>query len=135
MLQPRQPSPEEQLITARILWMGLTMSMIVYGFALFTTGKISRVEELSQVPSEIQIAALLANVISIIVYYIYKNKVQAEKDFQKKLPLYIVCWALNEMIVLAGFIAVFLTDDGNALIYLTNLMIGLTTNVLCFPKK
>lgn len=126
MLQPRQPSPQEQLITLRIVWAALTMSMFLYGFVLFTTGKISRVEELTQVPSEIQVAALLANVISFGVYYLYKNR--------KNNQSLIICWALSEFIVIAGFIAVFITDDGNALIYLTNLLIGFTLNLLCFPR-
>lgn len=135
MLQPHQPSPEQQLITLRIMWAALTMSMFIYGFVLFTTGKISRVEELSQVPTEIQYGALFANVIAFVVYFIFKNKAQPEKNLQKKTPLLVVCWALSEAIVLMGFIAVFITDDGNALIYLTNLFIGVTLNVLCFPRK
>lgn len=126
MLQPRQPSPQEQLITLRIVWSSLTMSMFLYGLILFMTGKISRVEELTQVPSEIQIMALLANVISFGVYYLYKNR--------KNNQSLIICWALSEFIVIAGFTAVFITDDGNALIYLTNLLIGFTLNLLCFPR-
>lgn len=135
MLQPRQSDNDQRLMTARIVWAALTMSMFMYGFALFTTGKLSRAEELIGVPSAIQYIALLANVIGLVTFFIYKNKVVTERDFEKRFPLYIVCWALNESIVLLGFIAVFLTDDGNGLIYLTNLLIGFSSNVLCFPKK
>lgn len=135
MLQPRQSDNDQRLMTARIVWAALTMSMFMSGFALFTTGKLSRAEELIGVPSAIQYIALLANVIGLVTFFIYKNKVVTERDFEKRFPLYIVCWALNESIVLLGFIAVFLTDDGNGLIYLTNLLIGFSSNVLCFPKK
>lgn len=135
MLQPRQSDNDQRLMTARIVWGALTMSMFMYGFVLFTTGKLSRAEELTSVPTAIQYIALLANVIGLVTFYIYKNKVITERDFEKRFPLYIVCWALNESIVLFGFIAVFLTDDGNGLIYLTNLLIGFSSNILCFPKK
>lgn len=135
MLQPHRPSPDQQLITSRILWGALTMSMLLYGFVLFTLGRITHIEELSQVPSLFQYIAVAANVIAFGVYYIYKNKIAPEKDFQRKFPLYILCWALDEAIVLCGFLAVFVTADGNGFLYLVNLLIGLTVNVLTFPKN
>lgn len=135
MLQPHRPSADQQLITARILWAALTMSMFIYGFVLFTTGMVSHVEELSGVPTPIQIVALLSNVIAFGVYYFYKNKVLPERDIQRRFPLYIVCWALNEFVVICGFLAVFVTNDGNGVLYVMNLLIALTGNILSFPKK
>jgi drug/metabolite transporter (DMT)-like permease len=109
--------------------------MFVYGFVLFTTGKLSHFEELSSVPSLFQYLAIVANVIVLGVYYLYKNKVLPERDIQRRFPLYIICWALNEVVVLWGFLAVFMTNDGNGFLYVVNLAIALTGNILTFPKK
>lgn len=135
MLQPRNPSLNQQLMTARILWGALTMSMIVYGLVLVVIGRISRIEELSNIPNTFQFFALMANTLGLVVYYLYKNKIAPEKNFQNRFPFYIICWALDEAIVLVGFAAVLLTEDGNGLLYATNLLVGLTANVLCFPRK
>lgn len=135
MLQPHQPSADQQLITARILWAALTMSMFIYGFVLFTTGMISHIEELSNAPTPIQLVALFSNVIVLGVYFLYKNKVQPERNIQRRFPFYIVCWALNESVAIMGFVAVFMTNDGNAALYVMNLAIALVGNILTFPKK
>ena len=135
MLQPRQSTPDQQLITARIIWAALTMSMIFYGVVLFVTGKVSRLEELSTVPTLFQYIAIMGNLIALGVYWFFKNKVVTEPVFERRFSFYIVCWAMSEAIVLLGFMAVFLTDDGNGFLYLTNLLVGLTSNIVCFPKK
>ena len=135
MLQPQKPTLDQQLMTARIMWGALTMSMFMYGLVLVIIGRISRIEELTNIPDSFQFFALMANTLGLVVYYIYKNKIASEKNFQNRFPFYIICWALNEAIVLLGFATVFITGDGNGLIYAANLLVGVTANVLCFPRK
>lgn len=135
MLPPLKPDPSQQLVTARICWFVLTLSMFTYGLALFIAGKLSHVEELSSVPGPVEIGAILANTLALVIFYILKNKVAGNFDFTRKFGWYVSCWALSEFIVIAGFIAVFIKGDGNGFIYLTNLLVGIVSITLSFPRK
>lgn len=135
MLQPRHSENEQQLQVARILWAALNFSMIVYGVVLYTSGKISRIEAPSVNLQTIEMLALAANGMGLIVYFFYKSRVQTEPTLQKRFTGYIVCWALNEAITLMGFVAVFVGDSGNAFFYIANLVVAITGNLLTFPRK
>ncbi len=135
MLQPRHSESDQQLIVARMLWGALTFSMIIYGVVLFITGKVSAVALPSGELQPIEMIALAANGTAIAVYMFYKNSVETQATIEKRFTGYIICWALNESIVLFGFVAVFIGGSGNAFFYLANLMVALTGNLLTFPKK
>lgn len=135
MLQPHQPSPEQQFISSRIVWAGLTMSMLLYGLALFVTQKVTHVAWPSGETTPLGYLALAGNLIAVGVVFFYKNNVQPEKEFSKKFTPYVICWALAEAIVILGFAAVFTAQDGNGFHYVTNLLVGITANIFCFPKK
>ena len=71
MLQPRQSEQEQQLNVARILWAALNFSMIIYGVMLYTTGKISRVEPPTGSLQPIEMIALLANGLAVLVFFFF----------------------------------------------------------------
>ena len=135
MLQPRQSGPEHQLAIAKILWTALTVSMFLYGAILFTSGKLSGVFVPQGELLPIEQAALSMNLLAIFVFWFHKNKVSGAVDIDRRMTGQIICWALSEAIVTLGFISVFITDQGNALVYLTNLCIGFSINALTFPKQ
>ena len=118
-----------------IIWSALTMSMFLYGVVLFILGKVSAVYIPTGNFRPLEYAAISANVAVFYVLFLYRQKVVSQIDPQKKNTLNIVCWAMNEWIVLVGFIAVFTSQDGNAFFYLTNLAVSVTGNLLTFPRK
>ncbi len=134
MLQPQQPQAEP-LMVARIIWAALSFSTLLYGFVLFTTGKVSGVFVPEGELLPIEILAMGANLIALAVFFFHKNSVAPMKDFQKKFSGYIICWAMNESIAIIGFLAVFMSESGNGFYYVTNVAVALTGNLLTFPRK
>ncbi len=134
MLQP-QKSLFDPMLTARILWVALSFSTLLYGFVLYSAGKVSGVFIPQNDLAPIEMAALAMNFVALLVLSFHKNKVVPQKDFQKKITGYILCWALNESIAIFGFAAVFTSESGNAFFYVTNLAVALTSNVFTFPRK
>ena len=122
-------------MTSRIIWGALTMSMLMYGFVLFQLGKVSAVFFPTGDLQPLEMAALAVNAVAIVTFFIHKSRIVILKDFQQKMPMYIVCWALHEMIVLLAFLAIFTSENGNGFFYLANLLVALAGNVMTFPKK
>ncbi len=134
MLQPRQ-SQADPLMVSRMLWGALCLSTLIYGFVLFTTGKVSGVFFPQGELLPVEMAAMAMNLVALGVFFFHKNSVVPQKDFQKKFPGYIVCWAMNESIAIVGFVAVFITETGNGFFYVTNVAVALISNLLTLPKK
>ncbi len=134
MLQPQQPQADP-LIVSRIIWGALSFSTLIYGFVLFTTGKVSGVLVPQGELLPIEMAAMGANLIALAVFFFHKNSVAPIKDFQKKFTGYVMCWAMNESIAIIGFLAVFMSETGNGFFYVTNVAVALTGNILTFPRK
>jgi len=109
--------------------------MLFYGGVLYTSGKISGIFLPQGDLFPLEIVAIAMNALAIFVFWYFRNYVTGTADPNKKLSGYIICWALNEAIVLFGFIAVYLPDLGNGFFYATNLIVALTSNLLTFPRK
>lgn len=134
MLQPQRPQ-FDPILTACILWGALSFSTLLYGFVLYTTGKVSGVFIPQSELTPLETVALAMNFVALLVLFVHKNNVVPQKDFQKKFIGYILCWALNESIAIFGFVAVFTSEGGNAFFYVTNLAVALTSNIFTFPRK
>ncbi len=130
-----QPPEDQQLMTARIVWAALTISGIIYGFILFTLGKVQGISMPAGDLDTLQIAAIGANLIAFVTFYFHKDRIVPNRDFQKKFTGYVLCWALNETIVIAGFLAVFTSESGNAFFYVSNAAVAISANLLTFPRK
>ena len=134
MLQPQQPQADP-LMVSRIIWAALSFSTLIYGFVLFTTGKVSGIFVPQGGLLPIEMVAMGVNIIALAVFFFYKNSVAPVKEFEKKFSGYVICWALNESIAIVGFLAVFMSDSGNGFFYVTNVAVALTGNLLTFPRK
>lgn len=135
MLQPKQSTDDQALMVTRLIWGALSLSMVMYGFVLFQLGKVSAVYVPAGNLQPLEMLALGANAIAIFTFLLHKNQIQGGKEFQKKMPLYIICWALNELIVLVAFVATFIGESGNGFFYLANFTVGIFANILTFPRK
>ncbi len=135
MLQPQQTTDDQALMTSRIIWGALTFSMLMYGFVLFQLGKVSAIFLPGNVLEPLEVAALAANGMAIVTFMLHKTKIVPIKSFQQRFTLYIVCWALNEAIVLVAFAATFVGESGNGFFYLANLTVAMAGNLLTFPRK
>lgn len=123
----------DPLVTAKILWGALTMSPVMFGVVLFITGKVTDMT-LPESCTPLEIVALFANLILLVTYFIHDKKIRPLTDLQKRLPLYIVCWALHESIALIAFVAVFTGTPGHFMIFALNLAVSIVGNLITMPK-
>lgn len=130
-----QSADQQQLMTARILWGALTFSILIYSIVLSVLGKLVTVTLPTGELTPIQYVALGANALAIVTYLLHKQLVLSQREMQQRLPGYITCWAMNESIAIFGFVAVFLSEEGNGFFYVANAMVAVTGNLLTFPKK
>lgn len=130
-----QPKSQEALTTSRVLWGALSFSIFLYGFVLFFVGKISGVFLPTGDIPPLGLVALAANLVVVGTYGFHQTSILPMREMNQKLSRYIICWALNESVALAGFIAVFMLNDGNGFYYLANALVALVGNLLTFPRK
>lgn len=133
MLQPMTAPKQDPFMVAKILWGALNASLVMYGGMLIFLGKITHITWPESL-SDLDKIALAASAIVLITFSL-QSKIKSEPTVEKKLPLWIVTWALHEAIALMGFLAVFTSESGNGLFFVMNFVIAVTANVLTFPKK
>lgn len=124
----------DPLLTSKILWIALTMSILIYGVMLYLVKK-DVVFTFPDTYSPLELVALMANLILFVTFGIHEKVVKKTTDLQKKTSLYIVCWALNEVIAILAFVAVFTASPGHMLIFAVNVMTALFGNLIMFPRK
>ena len=125
------PAP---LLTARIVWSTLTFSTFLYGFILLNSGK-DLIFKIPESYSHLETIALLSGLILFITLNIHEKRVRPLTSMSRRFPMYVICWALHETMVVLAFVAVITAESGNLLIYAINLVLALFGNVLTFPKE
>ncbi len=125
--------PTSPLLTARLIWVALNFSMLLYGFALFTLGKLQSIY-IPQNYSPLDMAALASSLILIFTFTMNQDRIRHMKSMEQRLTPYIICWALHEIMVLLAFAAVF-QGSGNTFVYAINLTLALIGNIITFPKE
>lgn len=128
-----QQEVAQPLLTSRIVWGALMFSTLVYGFVLFTSGK----DIVFKVPvsyEPMELGALLTGLILFITFNISEKKIKPLKEMEKRFPYYVLCWALHEIIVVSAFVAVFLGNPGNMLIFGVNIILAWFGNIITFPR-
>lgn len=123
------------LLRAKIIWGALCASMIFYGVVLFLVERMTYFEVVMSPESFIEKLALASTLVLFVTFVIKSKLIDPQKDFQKRLPLYIACWALHEGMLCLGFVAVFLAENGNGFYYVVNLVMALIGNFILFPKQ
>lgn len=126
---------QSTLPVAYIIWGALSFSMIVYGAVLYITGKISFWSVPAGTLQPLEMAALAMNLVMPITFFLYRSQVEPQKDFQKKFPMMVVCWAMNESIAVMAFAATFVGETGNGFFYSVNLAVALLGNFLTRPQS
>jgi hypothetical protein len=129
----KQTEVVQPLLTLKIIWCALNFSMVLYGFALFMTGK----EIVFKVPESYsagEILALCSTMLLFVTYNIHEKKIKSLTSINDRFHLYIKCWALHEGIAGLAFVAVLLGNPGNMLIYTVNFVMAVFGNILTFPK-
>ena len=120
-LRPNQnPNPNMQI---KFIWGALTFSMIFYTIILFVLGKFNGF----RIPSEltpIESVSLSSLFLTYVSFSMFKRQSNM-----------IVCLALNESVVIFGFLATYLSAEGNGFFIIANLLVGLGANVMMFPKE
>lgn len=122
------------LFTSRLIWGALSFSLLFYGFILFELGKASFVR-IPETYTMLEILALGMGLILIVTLWIHEKKVKPEPDMNKRFPFYVICWALNEVMVVVAFAAIIGSENGNGFVYVTNFILALLGNLIMFPVK
>ncbi len=130
-----QPNPHQAEQTTKLIWSALSFSMIIYGFVLFQLGKITYLSFPSGALSEFQMISLIAGIVVVGTTFFHHSKIRPEPDFHKRLPRYILCWAVNEGTVILAFAATFSAEQPNGFFYVVNVVIALFGNILTYPKS
>lgn len=134
MLQPHAPRPAD-IKTARIVWMALTASTLIYVFILFQLQKITGVWMPEGEILPLQKLGLSATLILAGTFFYHSAKIVTIKSFQEKFVHYILVWALNEMVVIIAFAGSFLSETGNGFFMLVNTSLAILANIVMFPKE
>jgi hypothetical protein len=119
----------------KIIWGALTFSILLYGFVLYLTQKITFFAAPEGALQPLEMLALGYNFMAIVSLVIHRTVLTKKKSLSERFPLYIVCWALNESIAILAFGATFVEETGNSFFFVTNAFIALTANFLTFPKE
>jgi asparagine N-glycosylation enzyme membrane subunit Stt3 len=123
---------EARILTMRILWFGMLMSVAVYFvFTLFTTRK----ENLEPNPT-ISLTLLCVAVLMVLVAFLIKSKLLSNAVDQQNTVMvqqaYIVTWAITEVAALLGLLDFFLTTDRYYYVLLIIAALGL---LIHFPRR
>ncbi len=122
------------LLTSRIVWTALTFSMLFYGFILFGLQKATFIG-IPETYTTLELVALTMGLMLFVTLWIHEKKVKPEPDMSKRFTYYVMCWALNEAMVVMAFGAIITSENGNGFVYVTNFILALTGNLIMFPKE
>lgn len=121
-------------LTLKLVWVSLTFSMYLYGFVLFTQGKLEGLS-IPESYGPIEIVALLSTLVLFVTFNIHEKRIKTLESMEKRFAFYVICWALHEFMVVVAFAAVLTNESGNFLVYALNLGLATFGNLLTFPRK
>ncbi len=121
-------------LTAKIVWGGLVSSLFLYGAVLFITGKVKAVFLPTTLTSPFEIIALCVPVILVVNVLLLKSRLSKATTAKQAFTVYVTSWAINESIAMFGFIATFISPEGNGYFAIVNIFAALVGDFLMFPK-
>lgn len=132
----QEQSEEQKLLSQRIIWAALTMSIFLYTFALYHIGKLSffAFPDTSHL-SPLEIVSLNSGLLILLSLKIHKAKVSPADSYENRMGPLVACLAINEAAVLLAFAATFVGNSGNAFFMALNVLIALIGNGLMFPRE
>ncbi len=131
MNQQQQVDPKA---TAKIVWMAMTMSVLIYGFVLFQIGKASLFEVPKSFENPLELLALVAPVMLFASLFVNKSMRAKATEPGQHFTATVIGLAMNEVIALLGFVATFTGDPANAFFYGANALVAIVGNCLIFPS-
>lgn len=120
--------------TAKIVWMAMTMSVLIYGFVLSQIGKASHFEVPKSFDNPLELLALVAPFMLFASLFVNKSMKDKATEPAQNLTATIIALAMNEVIALLGFVATFVGDPANAFFYGANALVAIVGNCLIFPS-
>lgn len=105
---------KSELIPLKIIWIALTASQLIYAALIYLqpsdlpppTGSVSL--WMMAIPCAVaSLGIFLKKLNREAIIAAYSAHGNASGAVKKLLPLYVICWALNEAIVLYGFVEVY----------------------------
>ena len=121
--------------TAKIVWMAMTMSVVIYGFVLFQIGKASLFEVPKSFENPLELLALVAPSMIFASLLVNKSLRAKATQPQQHFTAMIVSLAMNESIAILGFVATFVGEPGNIFFYSVNALVAVVGNCLVFPGE
>ena len=123
---------EQRILTMRILWFSMLMSVVIYYvFTLF----VERSEDVAENPS-LSLSLLGAGVTTTLLSFLIKSKLLTKAVDQQNVGMvqqaYIVTWALTEVAALLGVLDYFATSHRHYFILFIVAAGGL---LLHFPRR
>jgi len=102
---------EVRVLTLRIIWMALLMSVVIYYVITFF---VTRPEDLAPNPT-LSIGLICVAMLTILISFLLKNRLLSKAEAQQHLGMvqqaYVVTWAITEVAALLGLLDFFLTAD------------------------
>src|SRR5215217_1836564 len=128
----QQPTVEQRILTMRILWFSMTLSVVIYYVFTFFVG---RKEDLAANPT-LSLSLLGAAVSTTLIAFLIKTKLLSKAVEQRNVAMvqqgYIVTWAITEVAALLGMLDFFTTSDRY---YPVLFLIAAFGMLLHFPRR
>jgi magnesium-transporting ATPase (P-type) len=106
-----QTNIEARILTLRIIWMALLMSVVIYYVITFFA---ARPADVAPNPA-LSIALICFAMLAILISFLIKNRLLSKAEEQRHLGMvqqaYVVTWAITEVAALLGLLDFFTTAD------------------------
>ncbi len=129
---PKQGPDQTQI--QRILWIALTISILIYGVVLNALGKAQYLALPEETLSQWELLSVAMNCLVLVTFALNKFVITSIKEPQKRFTLYIICWSLNEMVAMAGFMVTFMSASSNGYYFFLNAFTAIMGNIATFPR-
>ena len=127
-----QANIEQRILTMRILWFAMLMSVVIYYVFTFF---VERSEDLVEKPG-LSISLLAAGVLTTLISFLIKSRLLTKAVEQRNVGMvqqaYIVTWAITEVAALLGLLDYFTTSHRH---YFLLYLIAACGMLLHFPRR
>jgi hypothetical protein len=125
---------EFSVLTLRILWAGVVISILVHGIALFISERISHLT-MPVALRESDYLTLFGQAQLVAGFFFYLTKGVNSDGIKEKAIGHIIAWVLFSGASLMGFGASYGSADGNGIFYAMNAALALVAMLITFPRQ
>jgi magnesium-transporting ATPase (P-type) len=106
-----QMNIEARILTLRIIWVALLMSVVIY---YVITVFVARPQDVAPNPA-LSIGLICVAMLAVLISFLIKNRLLSKAEEQRNLGMvqqaYVVTWAITEVAALLGLLDYFTTAD------------------------